>query len=83
MVTGAGAGMGKQITTDFLKNGATVIAVEVNDNALNTFYEELKSEYDDELVKRFIPFVGDISTQETNEKMIEKDIVYIVRVLLI
>ncbi len=74
VVTGAGAGMGKQITTDFLKNGATVIAVEVNDDALNTFYEELKSEYDDELVKRFIPFVGDISTQETNEKMIEKAI---------
>ena len=43
MVTGAGAGMGKQITTDFLKNGVIVITVKVNDNSLNTFYEVIKS----------------------------------------
>lgn len=74
VVTGAGAGMGKQITIDFLEQGAVVIAVEINEEELNKFYEELKAKYDDELVNRFIPFIGDISTQEANEKMIEKAI---------
>lgn len=74
VVTGAGAGMGKQITLDFLKQGATVVAVEINEQALADFIKELVEEYDEELVKRFVPFVGDISTQEANEKMIDKAI---------
>lgn len=74
VVTGAGAGMGKQITLDFLKQGATVVAVEINEEALNKFKEELTIDYDKELAHRFIPFIGDVSKQETNEKMIAKAI---------
>lgn len=70
VVTGAGAGMGKQITLDFLKAGATVVAVEINAAALKAYQAELKQNYDEELVSRFLPFVGDVSKQETNEKMI-------------
>ena len=71
VVTGAGAGMGKQITLDFLKAGATVVAVEINAAALKAYQTVLKQNYDEELVSRFLPFVGDVSKQETNEKMIE------------
>lgn len=74
VVTGAGAGMGKQITKDFLEQGATVVAVEINESSLKSFKQELEEQYDKELVDRFIPFVGDVSTQKTNEDMIARAI---------
>ncbi len=70
VITGAAAGMGKAITLTFLKNGATVIAVDLNEKALN----ELKESLSEEDQERFISFVGDISKQEVNEAMIEKAI---------
>lgn len=63
-----------EITLDFLKRGAVVIAVEINEESLNTLREELLIQYDKELAERCIPFVGDVSKQETNEKMIAKAI---------
>lgn len=74
VVTGAGAGMGKQITLDFLKQGATVVAVEIKEASLQAFKKELSDGYEEELVRRFVPFVGDISEQKTNEDMIKKAI---------
>lgn len=35
VITGAAAGMGKAITLNFLKNGATVVAVDLNQDALD------------------------------------------------
>ena len=37
VVTGAGAGMGKAITQGFLENGATVIGVDIKEEALSAF----------------------------------------------
>ncbi len=74
VVTGAAAGMGKKITIDFLKKGATVIAVDINGEALNNLKDELHREYKDELAKRCIVHIGDISKQQTNEDMIHKAI---------
>ena len=45
VVTGAGAGMGKQITLDFLKAGATVVAVEINAATLKAYQAELKQNW--------------------------------------
>lgn len=72
VVTGAGAGMGKQITLDFLKQGATVVAVEIKEELLVQFQKELLSEYEAEIVNRFLPFVGDVSKQNVNEEMIKQ-----------
>ena len=72
VVTGAGAGMGREITIGFLKQGATVIAVDINKGALDKMREELQEEYSTEVVDRFVPFAGDISKQETNEAMIDR-----------
>lgn len=74
VITGAAAGMGKAITINFLKNGATVVAVDINGNALDELSRELKDNYSEDIVKNFIPFVGDISNQEVNEAMIERAI---------
>lgn len=74
VITGAAAGMGKAITINFLKNGATVVAVDINGNALDELSRELKDNYSENIVKNFIPFVGDISNQEVNEAMIERAI---------
>lgn len=71
VVTGAGAGMGKAITQGFLENGATVIGVDIKEEALSAFKEELKKS-DVETAERFIPLTGDISKEATNEAMIQK-----------
>ncbi len=70
VITGAAAGMGKAITLNFLKNGATVVAVDLNQDAL----DELEKSLSLKLKRNFIPFVGDVSKQEVNEAMIEKAI---------
>ena len=71
VVTGAAAGMGEQIAIDFLNSGATVIAVDINENTLLDLEEKIKTT-SAEQHKRLITFVGDISKRETNELMIEK-----------
>ena len=65
VVTGAGAGMGRKITEEFLAEGATVIAVDINENTL----EELKKSVNNE---NLITYAGDISRQDVNENMIHK-----------
>lgn len=70
VVTGAAAGMGKEITVRFLRQGATVIAVDINEESLT----KLKEELDAGLPDRCICYVGDIAKQQTNEGMIAKAI---------
>lgn len=66
VVTGAGAGMGKAITQGFLESGATVIGVDIKEEALSAFKDKLK-ENNVEISERFIPLTGDISKEATNE----------------
>ena len=68
VVTGAGAGMGRQIARLFLREGAMVVAADVDQDAL----ESLSGDLSDDERGRFIPFVGDISRREANEAMIER-----------
>lgn len=70
VVTGAGAGMGKSITEEFLKQGATVIAVDINKNVLDNFKAELEDKYNRDVAEHFIPVVGDISRKETNGNIV-------------
>ncbi len=72
VVTGAAAGMGKSITEKFIENGATVIAVDINNDALDNLKSEIKDTYGTDAAERFIAFCGDISKREANEQMIEK-----------
>lgn len=65
IVTGAAAGMGRQITLRYLAEGATVIAVDLNEDSLAALLSESASP------ERLITFAGDISLQETNEAMID------------
>ncbi len=64
IVTGAGAGMGREITLAFLKENATVVAVDLKEEVL----EDLKKEAA-ELPGTLLTCVGDISKEETSEKM--------------
>lgn len=66
VVTGASSGMGRAIALDFAKEGATVIAVARRKERL----EELSAEAD-QLAGKILPFPGDISSEEVNEKMID------------
>jgi len=74
VITGAGAGMGKQIAEDFFTSGAIVIAVDINAEALKRCQSELEDKYGQEETNRYIGFAGDISKQETNENVIAKAI---------
>lgn len=65
IVTGASSGMGHAITSLFVKEGATVIAVARRKERL----EELANLLKDESGK-IILFTGDISLRETNDEMI-------------
>lgn len=68
VVTGAAAGMGKEITLSFIKEGASVIAVDINEQALAALKSEVAAL--DAPGKIFL-FVGDVSTESANEQMIE------------
>ena len=72
IVTGAGAGMGKQIAEDFLSQGSTVIAIDYNEDNLGKTKKDLEAK--GLLSDKYIPFVGDISREETIDKAIEKAI---------
>lgn len=65
VVTGAGAGMGREITQSFIKEGATVVAVDINKEALNT----LKKEAADS--GKLVILNGNIGEQKVNEDMID------------
>ena len=66
VVTGASSGMGRQIALDFAKEGATVIAVARRKERLDALAEEAK-----ELAGKILPYVGDVTSQEVNEGMID------------
>lgn len=65
VVTGAASGMGKSITEHFVQEGATVVAVDINETALQKLVQDCGAN------GSIIPFAGDIGTQEANEAMIE------------
>lgn len=68
VVTGASSGMGREISLQFAREGAKVIAVARREERLNEIRDLAKSEgYKGEI----IPYVGDLSKEETNEKIIE------------
>ena len=67
VVTGASSGMGRQIAYDFAKEGATVVAV-----ARQQRLAELAAQVEaDGLPGKILPFVGDVSSRETNDAMID------------
>lgn len=68
VVTGASSGMGREISLQFAREGAKVIVVARREERLNEIRDLAKSEgYKGEI----IPYVGDLSKEETNEKIIE------------
>ncbi|WP_293672989.1 SDR family NAD(P)-dependent oxidoreductase [uncultured Parolsenella sp.] len=68
VVTGASAGMGRQIAYDFAKEGATVVAVARRAERL----EQLAAEVAEAgLSGRVLPYVGDVSSRKANEGMVD------------
>lgn len=72
IVTGAAAGMGKKIAESFIREGGTVVAVDINEDALHILKAGLEEQYGKSAADRLIPFGGDISRQEVNEQMVER-----------
>lgn len=66
IVTGAANGLGRQIALDYAKEGATVVAVDINEKGL----QELKNETG-AVEGEILEYAGDIALQETNEGMID------------
>lgn len=72
IVTGAAAGMGKKIAESFIREGGTVVAVDINEDALHILRAGLEEQYGKSAADRLIPFGGDISRQEVNEQMVDR-----------
>ena len=68
VVTGASSGMGRQIAYDFAKEGATVVAVARRQERLAELAAQVEA---DGLPGKIMPFVGDVSSRETNDAMID------------
>lgn len=68
VVTGASSGMGRQIAYDFAKEGATVVAVARRQERLAELADQVET---DGLPGKILPFVGDVSSRETNDAMID------------
>lgn len=68
VVTGASSGMGRQIAYDFAKEGATVVAVARRQERLAELAAQVET---DGLPGKILPFVGDVSSRETNDAMID------------
>lgn len=66
VVTGAASGMGRQITLDFAREGATVIGVDIKESELVSVVLEAEG-----LPGRVLAYPGDLALQETNEGMID------------
>ena len=64
VVTGGASGMGKAMVEEFLKEGAKVVAVDINEERLSELAGEAAT-------ANLITLAADISKKETNEKMIE------------
>ena len=62
IVTGAASGMGKAIAMDFLKEGAKVLAVDINTDRLEELVEDVE---DEELpVENLVTTKGNICSDE-------------------
>lgn len=72
VVTGAAKGMGEQITKDFISQGATVVAVDLDKAALKELKKNVEREGLPNANQKLILFEGDISKRETNEAMIAR-----------
>lgn len=68
VVTGAGNGMGKEITLRYLKEGANVVAVDLRSDSLNVLKEEVQKEAFEGTLEIY---TGDISKQDQAEGMID------------
>lgn len=68
VVTGAGNGMGKEITLRYLKEGANVVAVDLKSDSLNGLKDEVEKEH---ISGKLEIYAGDISKQEDAEGMID------------
>lgn len=68
VVTGASSGMGRQIAYDFAKEGATVVAVARRQERLAELADQVEA---DGLPGKILPFVGNVSSRETNDAMID------------
>ena len=66
VVTGASSGVGREIALRFAKEGAKVVAVARRAERLAALEEQSK-----ELAGEIVAYAGDISLEETNEKMID------------
>lgn len=66
VITGAASGIGKALAQLFVKEGAKVVGVDLNEDSMK--------EMENEMQGSFVAFSGDISLQETNERMIDKAI---------
>ncbi|MBQ5863697.1 MAG: SDR family NAD(P)-dependent oxidoreductase, partial [Peptococcaceae bacterium] len=64
IVTGAASGLGKAITLEFLKEGATVVATDINAEKIN----QLQQEYAD--LGWLYTVVGDVSSKDDDEALI-------------
>jgi len=64
IVTGAASGLGKAIALEYLKEGATVIATDINAEKLN----QLQQEYSD--LGWLYTVVGDVSSKDDDEALI-------------
>ena len=62
VITGASSGMGKDIALNLAKEGASVVAVARRKERLEELAELAK-----DFEGKIIPFVGDVSSLETNE----------------
>lgn len=68
VVTGGGNGLGKELSLTLLKKGAHVCAVDKNEDALNSFFEELS----DEQKSRFHTEVVDLTHEEEVNNLPQK-----------
>ncbi|MBP5313857.1 MAG: SDR family NAD(P)-dependent oxidoreductase, partial [Eggerthellaceae bacterium] len=66
VITGAASGIGKAMTQLFMQEGANVVAVDLNEKALEALKEEIK-----DVPGQLITFAADISKAENNEAMID------------
>ena len=60
--------MGRQIAYDYAKEGATVVAVARRQERLAELADQVEA---DGLPGKILPFVGDVSSRETNDAMID------------
>ena len=71
VVTGAAAGMGKEITSRYLAEGANVLAVDMKEEGLQALAEELAKK---ELPGTLKTYAGDISSKADAEGMIDEEV---------